>query len=79
MLYVTSNALTFQANPKESHLKAAKRIIRYLKGRPKLGLWYSKEGELDFEAYTDSDYGGCNLNCKSTSGGYQFLGGRLVC
>ena len=64
----------FQANPKESHMKAAKRIIHYLKERPKIGLWYPKEGDLDFKAYTDSDYGGCNLNRKSTSGGCQLLG-----
>ena len=43
-----------------------------------MGLWYPSEGDLDFVAYTDSDYGGCNLNRKSTTGGCQFLGGRLV-
>ena len=68
----------FQANPKESHMKAAKRILRYLKGKPKLGIWYPAGGDFDLVAYTDSDYGGCNLNRKSTTGGCQFLGGRLV-
>nr|XP_043615942.1 uncharacterized mitochondrial protein AtMg00810-like [Erigeron canadensis] len=68
----------FQADPRASHLSAVKRIFRYLKGRPKLGIWYPSEGDLDFVAYSDADYGGCNLTRKSTSGGYQFLGGRIV-
>ncbi|KAI3503879.1 hypothetical protein L1887_32343 [Cichorium endivia] len=68
----------FQANPKESHMKAVKRILRYLKGKPKLGLWYPNDSDLDLVAYTDSDYGGCKSNRKSTTGGCQFLGGRIV-
>ncbi|KAI3816013.1 hypothetical protein L1987_15698 [Smallanthus sonchifolius] len=68
----------FQAAPKVSHLQAFKRILRYLKGAPKLGLWYLKNGNVNLYAYTDSDYGGCNLDKKSTSGGCQFLGGRLI-
>ncbi|KAK1414719.1 hypothetical protein QVD17_30469 [Tagetes erecta] len=68
----------YQANPKESHLQAVKRIFRYLKGKASLGLWYPKDGNFELHAYTDSDYGGCNLNRKSTSGGCQFLGPRLI-
>nr|GEU28601.1 ribonuclease H-like domain-containing protein [Tanacetum cinerariifolium] len=33
---------------------------------------------FDLEAYSDSDYAGANLDRKSTTGGYQFLGGRLI-
>ncbi|GJZ84615.1 hypothetical protein Tco_0649954, partial [Tanacetum coccineum] len=68
-----------QANPKESHLLAVKRIFRYLKGTPNLGLWYPKGSGFDLKAYSDSDYAGCNLDRKSTSGGCQILGGKLVC
>ncbi|KAI3797947.1 hypothetical protein L1987_33212 [Smallanthus sonchifolius] len=68
----------FQSQSKESHMIAVKMIFRYLKGKPRLGLWYSKQQSFDFKAYTDSDYGGCNLDRKSTSGGCQFLGDRLV-
>ncbi|XP_076934189.1 secreted RxLR effector protein 161-like [Bidens hawaiensis] len=67
-----------QANPKESHLKSVNKILRYVKGKPKLGLWYTKGGDLDLVEYTDFDYGGCNQNKKSTMGGGQFLAGRLV-
>ena len=52
----------YQAAPKTSHLEAVKRIFRYLKGRQHLGLWYPKDSDFHFAAYTDSDFGGCNLN-----------------
>ncbi|GJX59607.1 putative ribonuclease H-like domain-containing protein [Tanacetum coccineum] len=48
----------FQVTPKVSHLYAVKRIFKYLKGQPKLGLWYPKDSPFDLEAYTDSDYAG---------------------
>ncbi|GKB82756.1 hypothetical protein Tco_0949651 [Tanacetum coccineum] len=58
----------FQVTPKVSHLHAVKRIFRYLKGQPKLGLWYPKDSPFDLEAYTDSDYAGASLDRKSTVG-----------
>ncbi|KAJ9543903.1 hypothetical protein OSB04_023610 [Centaurea solstitialis] len=68
----------FQVQPKDSHLQAVKRIFRYLKGHSKLGLWYPHDSPFDLLAYTDSDYGGANMDRKSTTGGCQFLGSRLV-
>nr|GEZ93628.1 hypothetical protein [Tanacetum cinerariifolium] len=61
-----------QVTPKECHLYAVKRIFRYLKGHPKLGLWYLKESLFDLVAYSDSDYGGATQDKKSTTGGCQF-------
>ncbi|GJU46028.1 putative ribonuclease H-like domain-containing protein [Tanacetum coccineum] len=57
----------FQLTPKVSHLYVVKRIFRYLKGQPKLGLWYPKDSPFDLEAYTDSDYAGASLDRKSTT------------
>ncbi|GJW21208.1 putative ribonuclease H-like domain-containing protein [Tanacetum coccineum] len=68
----------FQVTPKTSHLNAVKRIFRYLKGKPKLGLWYPRVSSFDLEAYSDSDYARANLDRKSTTGGCQFLGRRLI-
>ncbi|GKE44473.1 putative ribonuclease H-like domain-containing protein, partial [Tanacetum coccineum] len=68
----------YQVTPKECHLHTVKRIFRYLKGHPKLGLWYPKESPFDLVAYSDSDYGGANQDKKSTTGGCQFLGRRLI-
>ncbi|GJU93907.1 ribonuclease H-like domain, reverse transcriptase, RNA-dependent DNA polymerase [Tanacetum coccineum] len=68
----------FQVTPKVSHLHAVKRIFRYLKGQPKLGLWYPKDLPFDLEAFSDSDYARASLERKSTTGGCQFLGKRLI-
>nr|GEZ99170.1 putative ribonuclease H-like domain-containing protein [Tanacetum cinerariifolium] len=68
----------FQVTPKTSHLYAVKRIFRYLKGQPKLGLWYPRDSPFDLEAYSDSDYAGASLDRKSTTEGCQFLGKRLI-
>ncbi|GJZ50442.1 putative ribonuclease H-like domain-containing protein, partial [Tanacetum coccineum] len=57
----------FQVQPKVSHLNAVKRIFRYLKGQPKLGLWYPKDSPLILEAFSDSDYAGASLDRKSTT------------
>nr|GEU52329.1 hypothetical protein [Tanacetum cinerariifolium] len=67
-----------QVTPKECHLYFVKRIFRYLKGHPKLGLWYPKESPFDLVVYSDSDYGGATQDRKSTTGGCQFLGRRLI-
>ncbi|GKB03244.1 putative ribonuclease H-like domain-containing protein [Tanacetum coccineum] len=68
----------FQVTPKVSHMNAVKRIFRYLKHQPKLGLWYPKDYPFHLEAFSDSDYAGDNHDRRSTSGGCQYLGRRLV-
>ncbi|KAE8678027.1 hypothetical protein F3Y22_tig00111458pilonHSYRG00129 [Hibiscus syriacus] len=57
----------FQSCPKESHLLAVKRIFRYLKDTPSLGLWYPRDSSFSLHAFSDTDYGGCKLDRKSTS------------
>nr|GEX90863.1 uncharacterized mitochondrial protein AtMg00810-like [Tanacetum cinerariifolium] len=56
-----------EVTPELSHLQAVKRIFRYLKGQPKLGLWYPRDSPFDLEAYSDSDSARVNLNKKSTT------------
>nr|GEY73116.1 hypothetical protein [Tanacetum cinerariifolium] len=55
-----------------------KRIFRYLKGKPNLGLWYPKDSPFDLVSYSNSDYAGASLDRKSTTGGCQFLRSRLI-
>ncbi|GKB39222.1 hypothetical protein Tco_0884164 [Tanacetum coccineum] len=62
----------FQVTPKTSHLHAMKRIFRYLKGQPKLGLWYPRDLPFDLEAFSDSDYARASLDRKSTTGVCNF-------
>ncbi|XP_075092141.1 secreted RxLR effector protein 161-like [Nicotiana tabacum] len=68
----------FQANPKESHLKVVKRILRYLKGTPDLCLWYPRGYNFDLICYADVDYAGFHVDRKSTSGTTHFLGSCVV-
>ncbi|KAK6139114.1 hypothetical protein DH2020_027143 [Rehmannia glutinosa] len=68
----------FQSVPKESHMTAAKRILIYLKGCQEVGLWYPKQGGFKLIGYSDSDYAGCRVDRKSTSGTRQMHGNRLV-
>ncbi|GJZ23789.1 retrovirus-related pol polyprotein from transposon TNT 1-94 [Tanacetum coccineum] len=69
----------YQENHKESHLIVVKRIFRYLKGTPILGLWYPKCSGFNPKGYSDSDYVGCNMDRKSTLGACQLLGCKLMC
>ncbi|GJY39629.1 putative ribonuclease H-like domain-containing protein [Tanacetum coccineum] len=78
IMFAVCACARFQVTPKVSHLHAVKRIFRYLKGQPKLGLWYPRDSPFDLEAFSDSDYAGASLDRKSTTGGCQFLGKRLI-
>ncbi|GJZ27092.1 uncharacterized mitochondrial protein-like protein [Tanacetum coccineum] len=68
IIFAVCACARYQVNPKISHLHAVKR----------LGLWYPKDSPFDLVAYTDSDYAGASLDRKSTTGGCQFLGSRLI-
>jgi len=52
----------FQANPKESHLKVAKRILKYIKGTTNVGLWYPSHSFIHLIEYSNSDFAGCKLD-----------------
>ncbi|GJU46483.1 putative ribonuclease H-like domain-containing protein [Tanacetum coccineum] len=73
-----TNLYRFQVTPKVSHLHAVKRIFRYLKHQPNLGLWYPKDSPFHLEAFSDSDYAGDNHDRRSTSGDGSILARRLV-
>jgi hypothetical protein len=68
----------YQADPKEIHLVAVKRIMRYLVYTPKFGLWYPKGSTFDLIGYSHANYARCKIDRKSTSGTCQFLGRSLV-
>ncbi|GKB75650.1 putative ribonuclease H-like domain-containing protein [Tanacetum coccineum] len=78
IMFAVCACARFRVTRKVSHLHAVKRIFRYLKGQPKLGLWYPRNYPFDLVAYSDSDYAGASLDRKSTTGGCQFLGCRLI-
>nr|GEU94634.1 ribonuclease H-like domain, reverse transcriptase, RNA-dependent DNA polymerase [Tanacetum cinerariifolium] len=78
IMFAVCACARFKVTPKVSHLHAVKRIFRYLKGQPKLGLWYPRDSPFDLEAFLDGDYAGASLDRKFTTGGCQFLGKRLI-
>ncbi|GKC94602.1 ribonuclease H-like domain-containing protein [Tanacetum coccineum] len=75
--FATFVCVRYQARPTVKHLKEVKRIFRYLRQSYNMGLWYLKDSGFELTAYSDADHAGCKDNCKSTSGGLQFLGGKL--
>ncbi|GJT67883.1 putative ribonuclease H-like domain-containing protein [Tanacetum coccineum] len=78
IMFAVCACARFQVSPKSSHLLVVKRIFRYLKGKPSLGLWYSKDSPLELVAYTDSDYAGATQDRKSTTGGCEYLAAAIA-
>ncbi|GJY74009.1 putative ribonuclease H-like domain-containing protein [Tanacetum coccineum] len=79
IMFAVCACARFQVTPKTSHLLAVKRIFRYLKGKPTLGLWYSRDSPFELVAYTDSDYAGATLDRKSTTGGSEYVAAASCC
>ncbi|GJS12948.1 putative ribonuclease H-like domain-containing protein [Tanacetum coccineum] len=60
------------------YLTSIRPDIIYLKGQPKLGLWYLKDSPFDLVAYTDSDYARASLDRKSTTGVLECLTSEVL-
>ena len=65
-------------DPRERHLAALKRILRYVRGTLDLGLHIRASSQSDLVVYSDADWAGCPDTRKSTSGYAVFLGDNLV-
>ncbi|GJW72795.1 putative ribonuclease H-like domain-containing protein [Tanacetum coccineum] len=78
IMFVVYACARFQVTPITLHFNAVKSIFRYLKGQPKLGLWYPRDSPFNLEAFSNSDYAGASLDRKSTTSGCQFLSKRLI-
>ncbi|GJZ92854.1 retrovirus-related pol polyprotein from transposon TNT 1-94 [Tanacetum coccineum] len=76
--FATFVCARYQARPMVKHLKEVKRIFQYQRQSYNMGLWYLKDFGFELIAYLDADLVGCKDDCKSTSGGIQFLGEKLV-
>ena len=68
----------YQGNPKESHLAAVKRIIRYVNGTADYGIWFTKDTNISLAGFSDADWAGNVDDRKSTSGGCFYLGNNMV-
>ncbi|GJV07049.1 copia protein [Tanacetum coccineum] len=78
IVHATCLFARYQAKPTEKHLKEVKRIFRYLRGTVNVGLWYTMDSGFELTGFSDADYARCKDTFKSTSGGAQSLGEKLV-
>nr|GEY48711.1 hypothetical protein [Tanacetum cinerariifolium] len=78
IVHATCLCARYKAKPIEKHLKEVKRIFRYLLGTVNTGLWYMKDSGFELTGFLDADYAGCKDTFKSTYGGAQFLGKKLL-
>jgi hypothetical protein len=72
LMFIVNLISRYMERPTESHLQAAKRVLRFVKGTTSFGIFYKKGGSAEFFGYTDSDFAGDQDDRKSTSG-YVFL------
>ena len=68
----------FMHQPCKLHMEAALRVVRYLKNAPGQGLFFFSNSDFRLRAYCDSDWAGCPITRRSTTGYYVFLGPSLV-
>ena len=78
LLFAVCMCARYKSKPTKKHLEAVKRIFRYFQGTIHMGLWYPKDNAMALTAYSDADHAGCQDTRRSTSGGAQFLGEKLV-
>jgi hypothetical protein len=76
--YAVSVVSQFMHSPKEEHLEAVMRILRYLKGTPGKGIVFRRNSHLQVSAYSDADWAGCAMDRRSTASYFTFVGGNLV-
>ncbi|TQD90539.1 hypothetical protein C1H46_023885 [Malus baccata] len=77
LAFAVNQICQFMHAPREQHLQAAKRVLRFLKGSISHGLWFTK-GPINLSAFSDADWAGCTFDRRSTSGYCVFLGSNLI-
>uniref|UniRef100_A0A3Q7I177 Reverse transcriptase Ty1/copia-type domain-containing protein n=1 Tax=Solanum lycopersicum TaxID=4081 RepID=A0A3Q7I177_SOLLC len=76
--YVVQVLSQFMHNPKQSHMNAALRVVKYIKNAPGLGLLMPSDSSGKFAAYCDSDWGGCLQTRRSVTGYLVKFGNAIV-
>ncbi|GKC73454.1 ribonuclease H-like domain-containing protein [Tanacetum coccineum] len=76
--YAVQQVCLFMHDPREPHLSALKRILRYVRGTLSYGLQLYSSTTSSLVAYSDADWAGCPTTRRSTSGYCVFLGNNLL-
>lgn len=76
--FVVHKLSQFLAQPRVPHLQAIHHLLRYIKGKPGQGLFFSSASPLHLRAFSDADWGTCVDSCKYVTGFCVFLGDSLV-
>ncbi|XP_031127558.1 uncharacterized protein LOC116029651 [Ipomoea triloba] len=76
--YAVQQLSQFVDTPTDEHLTAAHRVLLYIKKAPGQGLFYPKNGALQLNAFSDSDWASCSETRKSVTGFCVFLGSSLI-
>ncbi|XP_057251676.1 uncharacterized mitochondrial protein AtMg00810-like [Beta vulgaris subsp. vulgaris] len=76
--YAVQQLCLYMHDPRDAHMHALKRIVRYLQGTLDHGLHLYPSSISKLIAYTDADWGECPDTCRSTSSYYIFLGDNLL-
>ncbi|XP_019153733.1 PREDICTED: uncharacterized protein LOC109169196 [Ipomoea nil] len=76
--FAVNRLCQFMHSPTDDHWVLLKRVLRYIKGTLNYGLRLSPSVSTSVHAFSDSDWAGCPVDRKNTSGYAVFLGSNLI-
>ncbi|CAM8972749.1 unnamed protein product [Rhodiola kirilowii] len=74
IVFAVNTLSKFVAAPRDAHMEAAERVLKYLKATAGQGIMLKASGEFCIEAYSDADWGGCKMTRRSCTGYFISLG-----
>lgn len=76
--FATQQLSQFMGNPTQMHLRAAMRVLHYLKSSPGTGLTFRRDSPIQILGFSDADWATCVDSRRSVTGYCFFLGNSLI-